>query len=324
MHARTSRPWLARRRPRRPRGLRHRQPRLRRLVDPRRAPDHGGAARNAGDRTDAVRKAVVGGHARNVILLIGDGMGDSEITVARNYAKGAAGRFAGIDALPLTGQYTTYSLDQGDRAARLRARLGGHRLGLVDRHQDLRQRDLGQPRRASRSRRCSSSPRRTASRPVTSPPPSCRTPPRPSRSRTSRPAPATARSRRPRPARRRRKENGGLGSITEQLLDTRPDVTLGGGAATFAQTATAGTWAGQTLHAAGRGARLHDGHRQGRPGRASPGPTRTSRCSASSRRATCRCAGSDPAATVRRRRSSRRRRARTTRPARRPSRRWPR
>ena len=31
--------------------------------------------------------------------LIGDGMGDSEITIARNYAKGAAGRFAGIDAL---------------------------------------------------------------------------------------------------------------------------------------------------------------------------------------------------------------------------------
>ena len=37
-------------------------------------------------------------------------MGDSEITAARNYAQGAAGRFAGIDALPLTGQYTTYSL----------------------------------------------------------------------------------------------------------------------------------------------------------------------------------------------------------------------
>ena len=42
-------------------------------------------------------------------------------------------------------------------------------------------------------------------------------------------------------------ENGGPGSITEQLLDTRPDVTLGGGAATFAETATAGEWQGQTL-----------------------------------------------------------------------------
>src|SRR6478735_4727817 len=72
--------------------------------------DHGGATRNDGDQTNAVRKAVVGGHAKNVILFIGDGMGDSEITVARNYAEGAAGRFKGIDALPLTGSYTTYSL----------------------------------------------------------------------------------------------------------------------------------------------------------------------------------------------------------------------
>ena len=37
------------------------------------------------------------------------------------------------------------------------------------------------------------------------------------------------------------------GSISEQLLDTRPDVTLGGGSATFAETATAGKWAGKTL-----------------------------------------------------------------------------
>ena len=32
---------------------------------------------------------------RNVVLLIGDGMGDSEITIARNYHYGAAGRLAG-------------------------------------------------------------------------------------------------------------------------------------------------------------------------------------------------------------------------------------
>ncbi|MDA1379653.1 alkaline phosphatase [Plesiomonas shigelloides] len=47
-----------------------------------------------------------------MILLIGDGMGDSEITAARNYANGAGGFFAGIDALPLTGQYTHYALDK--------------------------------------------------------------------------------------------------------------------------------------------------------------------------------------------------------------------
>ena len=59
-----------------------------------------------GDRTDAVRQAVVGVTARNVILFIGDGMGDSEITLARNYAVGAEGRLA-LDTLPLTGAYTT-------------------------------------------------------------------------------------------------------------------------------------------------------------------------------------------------------------------------
>lgn len=40
---------------------------------------------------------------------------------------------------------------------------------------------------------------------------------------------------------------GGKGSITEQLLNARPDVTLGGGAKTFAETATAGEWQGKTL-----------------------------------------------------------------------------
>ncbi len=49
--------------------------------------------------------------ARNIILMIGDGMGDSEITIARNYAVGAAGRLA-IDSLAVTGAYTTYSVEE--------------------------------------------------------------------------------------------------------------------------------------------------------------------------------------------------------------------
>ena len=67
----------------------------------------GGARQLDGDNTDAIRDAVEDSGAKNVILLIGDGMGDSEITAARNYAKGAHGRFDGLDELPLTGQYTT-------------------------------------------------------------------------------------------------------------------------------------------------------------------------------------------------------------------------
>jgi alkaline phosphatase/streptomycin-6-phosphatase len=66
-----------------------------------------------GDRSDAVRQAIDGGPARNILLFIGDGMGDSEITVARNYAVGAAGHLT-MDALPLSGAYTTYAVQEID------------------------------------------------------------------------------------------------------------------------------------------------------------------------------------------------------------------
>ena len=71
------------------------------------APLAAGAADS--DRSNEVKAAIDGGTARNVILLIGDGLGDSEITAARNYAYGAAGRMA-LDTLPLTGAMTTYSV----------------------------------------------------------------------------------------------------------------------------------------------------------------------------------------------------------------------
>ncbi|MGL4545847.1 MAG: alkaline phosphatase, partial [Plesiomonas sp.] len=72
----------------------------------------GGARRLTEEQTAALRASLSDKQVKNVILLIGDGMGDSEITAARNYANGAGGFFAGIDALPLTGQYTHYALDK--------------------------------------------------------------------------------------------------------------------------------------------------------------------------------------------------------------------
>jgi len=72
----------------------------------------GGARRLPGDMREAYRTLAAKGEVRNVILLIGDGMGNSEITIARNYAEGAGGYFKGIDALPFTGQYTDHSLDR--------------------------------------------------------------------------------------------------------------------------------------------------------------------------------------------------------------------
>jgi alkaline phosphatase/streptomycin-6-phosphatase len=50
-----------------------------------------------------------------VILFVGDGLGDSEITIARNYHVGANGRLA-LDRLPQVGVYTTYALQEDDPA----------------------------------------------------------------------------------------------------------------------------------------------------------------------------------------------------------------
>jgi alkaline phosphatase len=60
-------------------------------------------------RTDQVRSALHGGKARNVIFFLGDGMGDQEITAARYYQVGAAGRL-NVDRLPFTGFQTTWSV----------------------------------------------------------------------------------------------------------------------------------------------------------------------------------------------------------------------
>lgn len=67
-----------------------------------------------GDRSTEIKRAIDGGKAKNVILFIGDGMGESEITLARDYALGAAGRFAGLDSLTFTGDATTYSVQETD------------------------------------------------------------------------------------------------------------------------------------------------------------------------------------------------------------------
>ncbi|MEU1120065.1 MULTISPECIES: alkaline phosphatase [unclassified Streptomyces] len=67
------------------------------------------ASAGASDTRDQARRAIQGGKAKNVILLIGDGMGDSEITLARDYTVGANGRL-NMDKFPLTGAYTTYSV----------------------------------------------------------------------------------------------------------------------------------------------------------------------------------------------------------------------
>ncbi len=60
-----------------------------------------------------LQQQIQGGRAKNIIFLLGDGMGDSEITAARNYQVGAAGHLA-MDTLPFTGAVTTYALQESD------------------------------------------------------------------------------------------------------------------------------------------------------------------------------------------------------------------
>jgi alkaline phosphatase len=64
------------------------------------------------DKSHALKRQIDSGHPKNVIMLLGDGMGDSEITAARYYAVGAAGRLR-MDELPFTGAQTTWSLKPG-------------------------------------------------------------------------------------------------------------------------------------------------------------------------------------------------------------------
>ena len=206
----------------------------------------GGARRLSADQTQALRESLNDKPAKNIILLIGDGMGDSEITAARNYAEGAGGYFKGIDALPLTGQYTHYALNKKtgkpdyvtDSAASATAWTTGVKtyngaLG-VDNHEKDHTTLLEMAKAAGLATGNVSTAELQDATPaalvahVTSR--KCYGP-----SVTSEKCPTNA------------LENGGKGSITEQLLNARADVTLGGGAKTFAETATAGEWQGKTL-----------------------------------------------------------------------------
>jgi alkaline phosphatase len=206
----------------------------------------GGARRLPGDMQARYRSLAAKGTVRNVILLIGDGMGDSEITLARNYAEGAGGYFKGIDALPFTGAYTHYALDRAtgkpdyvtDSAASATAWATGVKSYSGAIGVDL----YGKPHRTLLE---SAKAAGLATGDVST-----------SEIQDATPAAqlahvvhrkcygpvATAKL-----CAQNALENGGAGSITEQLLDTRADLVLGGGAASFAEAGRAGPYTGRTL-----------------------------------------------------------------------------
>ncbi|RKQ87450.1 alkaline phosphatase [Solirubrobacter pauli] len=61
------------------------------------------------DKSASLKASVDISKPKNIILFIGDGMGDSEVTSGRYYAKGAAGRL-NMDSLPFRGDVTTYNV----------------------------------------------------------------------------------------------------------------------------------------------------------------------------------------------------------------------
>jgi alkaline phosphatase len=208
---------------------------------------YGGARRLSANQTEILRALLQNKKAKNVILLIGDGMGDSEITAARNYHLGAGGYFLGIDALPLTGQYTHYSLNKvthkPDYVTDSAAAATAWATGIKTYNEALSVDVYGQPIRTifEIAKAAGKATGNVTTSEIQDATPAalyahvvlrkCYGP-----HATSTHCPENA------------LEKGGQGSITEQLLNARADVTLGGGAKIFLETAKAGKWQGKTLY----------------------------------------------------------------------------
>tara|TARA_B100001109_G_scaffold255644_2_gene259721 strand:+ start:5033 stop:6460 length:1428 start_codon:yes stop_codon:yes gene_type:complete len=206
----------------------------------------GGARRMSGDISEALKASISNRQAKNVILLIGDGMGDSEITVARNYARGAGGFFAGLDALPLTGQYTHYSLHRDthkpnyvtDSAASATAWATGVKSYNGAIGVDVN----GKPHTSllELAKQAGKGTGNVSTAAIQDATPAAQYAHISMRKCYGPHVTMLA-------CGREALKNGGPGSISEQLLNTRPDISLGGGAMPFDEKAKAGEWEGKTL-----------------------------------------------------------------------------
>ena len=236
---------------------------------------HGGAQRIA---------SIGNEKAKNVILFLGDGMGDSEITVARDYLKGVNGHFEGLDAVGQpgalgdakagTGQYTTFSLGNGskdsavgkDGDGTLVANANPGRItpvtdssasgsswatGTKTYNNAVDVDVYGNPQLnlfelAKASGKATGNVTTAEIQDATpavleshSTERSCYGP----QGKTD----GSSNDALKRCLANQLKENGGIGSISEQLLDTRADVTIGGGSKYFRQTVQGGEYKGKTV-----------------------------------------------------------------------------
>jgi alkaline phosphatase len=198
------------------------------------------------DRTLQIVHAIKTGRATHVILFLGDGMGDSEITSARNYHAGAAGRLA-LDTLPFTGAYTTYALQEAnptlpDYVTDSAASATAWATGFKTSNQRLSTRaGADQPLKTilelAQEKGFATGSVTTAE--LTDATPAALVAHVNNRSCQG-PADMAA-------CLRYKKSAGGLGSIAEQSIDHHVDVLLGGGRQRFEQTVDGGPFAGRTV-----------------------------------------------------------------------------
>jgi alkaline phosphatase len=205
-------------------------------------------------RTDQVRSALHGGKARNVIFFLGDGMGTQEITAARYYQVGAAGRL-NVDRLPFTGFQTTWSVKPAaappylpdydpDSAATgtmwatgsktIDERVSQGPSAAIDVPGENLKTVLEVAQRQGKATGNVSTAEITDATPaVLDSHISLRGCQGPADAATS--------------CKKETKDAGGLGSIAEQTVDHHVDVVLGGGRNRFTQTITGGPDAGKTV-----------------------------------------------------------------------------
>jgi alkaline phosphatase/streptomycin-6-phosphatase len=198
------------------------------------------------DRTAEIRASLDAHRARNVILLIGDGMGDAELTMARYYYAGAGGQL-NIDRFTFTGDLTTYAVEESDpkipdyvpdsastaSAWATGMKTSDRRISTsassdlpLETILELAQENGLRTGVVTTSNITDASPAALAAHV--------------NHRKCAGPADMEK-------CAQYRKAAGGLGSIAEQMVDHKIDVLLGGGLGTLAQTIDAGEHAGRTV-----------------------------------------------------------------------------
>jgi alkaline phosphatase len=202
------------------------------------------------DKTRDTRSALHGGKPKNVIFFLGDGMGDQEVTAARYYQYGAAGRL-NLDRLPFTGFQTTWSVkpdgkpDYDPDSASTGTMWATGEKTLDERISQGPSSAITVPGKnlttvLERAQKQGKKTGNVSTAEITDATPAVLD------SHVSQrgcQGPADALTLCPTEV----KSAGGLGSIAEQTVDHRVDVVLGGGRARFQQTISGGPDAGKTV-----------------------------------------------------------------------------